>query len=239
MSDGWWILLGLAGAAWLFWPRQKTAPLKASTVSASAEPPSDEERHVAEAKLTREQIDEDDHAAWERHQASLKDVREKLSRARKYMSETSLDSLIPEVWQTVEHWVSWAAMPDRWTAPEGIHGITGDGDFKDRWVAWMWNDRRYRMHFAEKHNYLPDDYDRLSQIDLEVDDEPVCSVSCSHGPETYENWRFTDVEALTVGPWMSEFIRMAGQLHAEKEAATRELFSEMDREKAGRINLGE
>jgi hypothetical protein len=213
--------------------------MKTSSMSASADPPSDEERHVAEAKRARAQIDEDDHAAWERHQDSLKDVREKLSRARKYMSETTLDRLIPEVWQTVEHWASWAAMPDRWTAPDGVQAITGDGDFKDRWVAWIWNDRRYRMHFAEKHNYLPEDYDRLSQIDLEVDEEPVCSVSCSQGPEAYDNWRYTDVEALTVGPWMSEFIRMAGHLHAEKEASTRELFSEMDREKADRINLSE
>lgn len=215
------------------------APSRAQSGSAPNETPSDEEQHVADAKRVREQIDEEEHTAWERHQDSLKDVREKLSRARKYMSDTGLDRLIPEVWQTVEHWASWGAMPDRWSAPDGVHGIAGEGGFKDRWVAWIWNDHRYRMHFVERHNYLPDDYDRLSQIDLEVDEESVCSVSCSQGPEAYELWRYADVEALKVGPWMSEFIRMAGHLHAQNEASTRELFSGMDREKAGRLNFGD
>jgi hypothetical protein len=244
MSDGWWILLGLAGAAWLFWPRRKQAPqtVTSNDTGRSAlpsEPPNDEERHVQEARLADEQIRKDEQAAWDQHQRSLEDVRAKLSRARKCLSDSGVDRLVPEVWETVEHWASWVSMPDRWTPPEGVHGITGGGDDKDRWVAWIWSDRRYRLHFVEKQNYLPDDSDRLSQIDLEVDEEPVCSISCSQGPESYESWRYTDVEALTVGSWMPEFVRMAGQLRAEKEASSRKFFSDFDREKAARLNLGD
>lgn len=243
MSDALWIALGVAVAVWLFWPRSNTKAVEQSARSPSEpdeQPTSDpHELEVAKARHAREQIEEEEEASIQRHHESMEGVRQKLARARKYMCDTGLDRAIPEVWDMVHYWPSWVDRPDQWTPPEGVTEITGGGEMKESWAAWRWHDHHYKMSFAERNNYIPDDYDRLGEISLDVDGEAVCTMDCSQGMEDYGGWRFTGVEALKVGPWMSEFVRMAGYLRAEQSASTRQTFSEMDRERASRIDLGD
>lgn len=169
----------------------------------------------------------------------MESIRKKLEKARKYMEETGLDRSIPAVWEMVRYWPHWVKLPDRWTPPEGVTAIAGSGDRKDEHAEFEWKNRSYAMHFVEKHNYVPDDYDRLGEITLTIDGLSVCTIRCSHGIESYDDWRFTGVEALKVGPWMTDFVALASHLRSEQEATSRKFFSDIERERADRIDLGE
>lgn len=247
--DSFWIAVLVAGAVWFFWLRPKPSP--SPSADSIADPDTDEHDEVTEdeepdravvrdARRLREALERRERADLDNHHRSMAGVREKLARARQYITDAGLDRDIPDVWDSIRHWSSWVRLPDgRWTAPEGVSGITGRGDYKDIWVAWLWGNHSYRLRFAEKANYLPDDYDRCSEITLEVDEEAVCTISCSKGPESYSNWRFTGVDALVVGRWITEFVRFAAFLRADRDASTRATFADFDREKASRMKLDE
>ena len=165
--------------------------------------------------------------------------RQTIERAREYVSQTGLDLSVPSVWDIVENWPHWIKLPSgRWNRPDGVTDIAGEGDANNTGVAWRWKGRNYRLGFVEKPNYSPDGEELRAEISLEVDHAPVCSFSCSKGPESFDEWQFSWVEPLTVGPWVSQFIEMARHLHAEVEAASRAYSAQSFRDQASRINLG-
>lgn len=108
-------------------------------------------------------------------------ARERVERARKYAVDSGLDKAVPGLWQKVEHWGSWAGMPDRWQPPEGVADVGGGGDREDRFASWSWGGRHYRVGLKRRPNYTPDGDLEFGDIDL----------------------------AIKVGPWMADLIRYA------------------------------
>jgi hypothetical protein len=244
MTESLWIILALIiGGVWLFWPRSKTStsePIVETTEPAPTRKEIDAANaEIEKARKTHEQMVRDDRDALKRHHESLESDRQKLARAQEYLEETGLDRSIPDVWETVQYWPSWVNMPDRWTPPEGITDIKGSSQSKEASVEWQWKGHHYDIHFIERYNYAPEDDDRLGEIAVSVDGETVCGINCAIGTESYDSWRCSGVEALKVGPWMSEFVALAGYLHAASEASSRKTFGDFERERAKRIDLGD
>lgn len=238
--DTFWIVAIVALGAWFFWPRAK--PLTGGQTDSSIRDLGEhtpEDLEVARAKRARQKIEEDEQATIRQHHQSMEGARQKIARATAYLKETGLDRSIPDVWETVECWPSWVELPDQWSPPKGVSDIAGDDDIDVSWVSWAWQGRDYKIRFVRKTNYLPDDNDRLADMTLEVDSEAVCTIGCSKGLESYDSWRFWTVEALKVGPWMADFVSMAGYLRDDRDASTRRLFSESDQDRASRIDFGE
>jgi len=242
MSDTFWIGLVIIGAIWFFWPRSKAGMPESLTDAAESAPDrkeaKEEQQAIANARRAREQAEQDERLALKRQHKSMEAVRDKLERAKKYMNETGLDRAIPEVWEMANYWPHWVKLPDKWTPPDGVTDIHGGGDMKDARVEFRWDNHHYSMHFVEKFNYLPDDDEQLGEITLAIDGEAVCTIGCAQGFETYDSWRFSGVEALKVGPWMSDFVALASHLRSHQGASIQKTLDDIERDRASRIDLG-
>lgn len=199
-----------------------------------------EKTHVDAAKQAKSRVDRDLQMSEKEHHKALEEVREKVARGRRYVVDSGLNHVVPSVWRTVQHWASWVTMPDQWTAPDGITEIAGSRDEDVTWVSWKWRSQTYKMTLTQKRNYMPDDYSSLALIGLEVGGKPVVSLDCVLDPEgDYDGWRFSSVHSLSVGSWMSDFITMDGELRTHEEQKTRGFFAQIERDRAGRMDLGD
>lgn len=235
------IILGAVVAlfVWLYWPHRKGAEPKSvplSEPSVIKPVATDEEGDVARAKQASKDVQREAEEELERHHREQEATRLKLSRARKYVQETGLAYALPRMWEAVSPWGTWINLPDRWTPPEGFTDITG-GTANEKWTQWRYKNHLYRITFRDCQNYFPGDYDSLGAVTLEFDGNVVAVLDCARGIESYDGWRFAGVDALTVGPWMSEFVTMDGVLQRMEAKSMRETIAEIDVERARRITL--
>lgn len=208
MSDDSWVVLiiGVGIAAWLFWPKGRP---KVPRVTHEAPPRpikpkremSPEELEVERARQAFEQNDRDRDLARHEHAQENAAARERVERARKYAVDSGLDKAVPGLWQRVEHWGTWAGMPDRWQPPEGVSDIGGGGDCEDRFASFAWGSRHYRIGLRRRPNYTPDGDLKLGDLDVAVDGELVLTLACTRsGNESWQEWRMAAVDMLEVGP---------------------------------------
>ena len=245
MSDVAWLILLVVVAlgAWLFWPRQPKirrvsfeAPRAPTKLKSDMTP---DEQEVERARRAFEQNDRDRDLARHEHEQATADARGRIERARKYMHDSGLDRIVPALWDQVQHWGSWAAMPDRWTAPSGVTNITGSSEREHPFTAWSWEGRAYRIELQRSPNYTSG-YASFGTIHLAVDGEPVLALPCSENDDTYSrNWRTTGVDMLKVGPWMADVIRCAGHIRLSTEQEALRRVARMNQEQASRIDFGE
>lgn len=243
-SESWLILIVGAGiAAWLFWPWGKP---KVPRVTHEARPAptktkremTPDELEVERARQAFEQNDRD--RARHEHAQENAAARERVERARKYAVDSGLDRAVPGLWQKVEHWGTWAGMPDRWQPPDDVTGVGGGGDRNDSFASWSWGGRHYRIGLKRRRNYAPDGDMEFGDIEVAVDDEPVLVLACTRsGYESWEEWRMAAVDMLKAGPWMADLVRCAGHIRLATDRQTWRTFAKTDQERASRIDLGD
>lgn len=168
--------------------------------------------------------------------AANRDVRQKLTKANEIVEETSLDDALKQIWRGLDFLSVPEGQEPLWPLPEGFSGLKVESHRADeKTYHWTWNGKDYGLS-KERSSF--EDYDWV-MLKLSVHAELVLALNfnADYGAMV-ETLEFRDVEALRVGPWMSDAIRMAGDLEHAVESILDESVDEMDREKAAQIDLG-
>lgn len=168
--------------------------------------------------------------------AATRDVRQKLKKAEEIVEETSLSDALKQIWRGLEFFSDAEGQEPLWPLPEGFRGLKSEShSTEEKTHQWVWNGEHYGL--SKERSVLGDP--RWVTLKLTVHDEPVLVLKydADYG-DMVETLEFSDVEALRVGPWISDAIHMAGDLEHAVDGICDETLHEMDREKAAQIELG-
>lgn len=216
------------------------------TTQAAAELPSPptlspEELELRRVREVRDQIAAEAKAAHDARNAETKDARDKIAKATELLRESGLASIVPALIEEIRHWPSWSKMPDRWKCPVELTGLEGESSSTASWVQWRWQDILFRIKFDEPPSYgFSDSNLSFADIAVQVDGAEVLAISvCRDVVKEYDNWRFTSLKALRVGPWMAALMDFWRVVKLAKEARMAQRGVDDAKSRAARIDLGD
>lgn len=223
------ILLVIAVAA-IVWLVSKT-----KRSGNAVEPQSSEAAEIARARAIGDELEREHNRRSKAAVEGNKAATAKAEKARQWVSEAKLNYVIPELLDTVQLWPYWIKLPDdkKWTPPEGVTNIEGLQNRKKPWASWRWNDRLWRVEAEWRPSSLPDDFETENgTYRISVDGELVLDMTLSS-----DGLRVMWLDALTVGAWVSEIVRFAGERKLDSQALSSASFAKSYQERADRINL--
>lgn len=234
-------LVGIV-AYFVFVKRRKgtatVAPVTAAPTQATPEPQlSPEERDIANACDALQAGADARTAAYKEHKASLADAQSKLREADKFARESGLDVAVPWAWEHMRFWPSWKEKPDQWTPPVALDDLSGascDG------VRWTWHGQSFAMLFKKwpSHGFGNEALD-FGTITVEAEGVVVAAITAKKDlAKDYDRWHFSGIEALKVGPWITNFIRFYQEVRLADEARGYARDADYVTAKAARIDLG-
>ena len=194
---------------------------------------SPEEKEAGRAKDIGTQLD------GARDRASQAEVeRNKLALAKAvkaalWVTEARLNFAVPELLKLAQLWVGQARVRGKkWEPPKGVTDIQGLDDPTSPWAAWKFNEQDWRIEAQWRPSIAP-----------EVIDEDIgtCRVSVDHQVVLHMTIGSNDrqvmwIDALTVGPWVSELLAFAGVQKSDAQALTSAKSARQNQERADNIH---
>ncbi len=205
----------------LHWARYVPRPFKAL---------SHEEKEAGRAKDIGTQLD------GERDRASLVEVeRNKLALAKTvkaalWVTEARLNVAVPELLKIAQLWMGQSERGGKkWQAPEGVTQIDGLDDAQSPWAAWQFNDQHWRIE-AQWLPMIKDIVDDVGTCKVMLDQEVVLDMTISR-KDRQVMW----IDALTVGPWVSDLLIFAGVQAFDEQARSSAKSARQTQERADKI----
>ena len=191
-----------------------------------------EEREIGSAKDIGAQLD------GARDRASLLEVeRNKLALAKAvkaalWVTEARLNFAVPELLKMAQRWAGQSTVRGKkWKAPDGVSQIEGSDDTNSPWAAWYHNDRHWRIEGQWGASILPEEIEEdLGTCKVFVDHEVVLDMTIS-SKDRQVMW----IDALTVGPWVSDLLAFAGAQTSEAQARSSARAARQNQERADKI----
>lgn len=198
-----------------------------------ADPLTAEEKEIGRARDIGSQLD------GARDRASLAEVeRNKLALAKAvkaalWVTEARLNLAVPELLQKAQRWAGQSEVRGKtWTAPEGVTQIEGSDDPKSPWASWFWNERQWRIEAQWRPSILPEEIEEdIGTCKVFVDRELVLDMTISSKDHTVM-W----IDALTVGPWVSELLAFAGEQESDAQARSSARSARKHQDRADKIH---
>ena len=192
-----------------------------------------EEREIGSAKDIGTQLDD------ARDRASLREVeRNKLTLAKAvkaalWVTEARLNFAVPELLKTAQLWAGQSTVRGKkWKAPAEVTQIEGCDDANSPWAAWNHNDRHWRIEGEWGPSIMPEEIEEdLGTCKVFVDNEIVLDMTIS-SKDRHVMW----IDALTVGPWVSDLLAFAGAQTFEAQAQSSERSARQNQERADKIH---
>lgn len=176
-------------------------------------------------------------AAYNEHEGSLADAQSKIREAEKFARESGLDVAVPWLWDHMKNWPSWKEKPDQWTPPVALDDLSGASRDEVRWTR---QGHTFAMLFRKwpSHGFAQDTL-AFGTITVESNDAVVAAITAKMDlAKEYDRWHFSGIDALTVGPWIAEFIRFYQEVRLADEARRYARDADYVTAKAARIDLG-
>ncbi len=194
---------------------------------------SHEEREISRAKDIGTQLD------GARDRASLAEVeRNKLALAKAvkaalWVTESRLNLAVPELLRLAQLWVGKAKVRGKkWTPPEGVTDIQGLDDPKSPWAAWKFNEQDWRIEAQWRPSIAPEVIDEdIGNCKVSVDHQVVLDMTIGSN-----NREVMWIDALTVGPWVSELLAFAGVHKSDAQARSSSMSAQQNQERADNIH---
>jgi hypothetical protein len=156
-----------------------------------------------------------------RDRASVAEIeRNRLARAKAvkaalWVTEARLNIAVPELLKMAQLWTGKSKTRGaKWTAPKGVTDIEGFDDLESPWASWSFDNHHWRIDAQWRPSALPDEIEGdVGSFKVLLDRQPVLDMTISSkDPEIL--W----VDALTVGPWVSELLAFAGARTSDAKA---------------------
>ena len=203
--------------------------------SAPTRPPplSPEEREAGRAKRVGTQLE------GARDRATLVEVeRNKLALAKAvkaalWVTESRLNLAAPELLKLAQRWVDQSKRRGKqWKAPEGVTQIEGHDDPNSPWAAWVFDQHHWRIEGQWRPSILPEEIEEdIGTCKVFVDDDVVLDMTVSR-KDLQVMW----IDALTVGPWVSELLAFAGVQASDAKARSSARAARENQDRADKIH---
>ncbi len=193
-----------------------------------------EQREIGSAKDIGTKLD------GARDRASLVEIeRNKLAlakavRAALWVTEARLNFAVPELLKIAQLWVGQSnAGGNKWEPPAGVTKIEGEDDAKSPWAAWNFNDHHWRIEAQRDPTILPQDVEKdVGTCKVMVDGDVVLDMTLSN-KDREVMW----IDALTVGPWVSDILSFAGVQTSDAVARSSARSARQNQERADNIQF--
>lgn len=194
---------------------------------------SPEEREAERAKDIGTQLD------GARDRASVVEVeRNKLALAKAvkaalWVTDARLNLAVPELLKMAQLWVGKSkTRGQKWKAPDGVTDIEGLDDPKAPWAAWGFNGHHWRIEAQWRPSILPEEIEEdVGTCKVLVDHQLVLDMTIS-SKDPQVLW----VDALTVGPWVSELLAFAGARVSDAQARSSARSARKNQDRADNIH---
>lgn len=194
---------------------------------------SHEEREIGRAKDIGTQLD------GARDRASVADVElnklalAKAVKAALWVTESRLNFAVPELLKLAQLWVGQAEVGGKkWEPPKGVTDIRGLDDPNSPWAAWKFNEQDWRIEGQWRPSIAPEVIDEdIGTCKVSVDHQVVLNMTIGSN-DRQVMW----IDALTVGPWVSELLAFAGVQKSDAQARSRAKSTRQNQERADNIH---
>jgi hypothetical protein len=220
------LVLITAVATWLIMRRVRSLPESPRALSS-------EEREIGRAKDIGTRLD------GARDRASLAEIeRNKLAlakgvKAALWVTESRLNLAVPELLKMAQLWVGKEkARGKQWKPPEGVTDIEGFDNPDSPWASWRFNGHHWRIEAEWTALVPPEDVDEtIGAYKVLVDQDLMLDMTISSkDPEVL--W----IDALTVGPWVSDLLTFAGARTSDAKARSSARSARVNQERADKIH---
>ena len=194
---------------------------------------SPEEKEAGRAKDIGTQLD------GARDRASLGEVeRNKLALAKAvkaalWVTEARLNFAVPELLKLAQLWGDQAKVRGKkWEPPKGVTDIQGLDDPKSPWAAWKFNEQDWRIEAQWRPSIAPEVIDEdIGACKVFVDHQVVLDMTIG-SKDRQVMW----IDALTVGPWVSELLAFAGVQKSDAQARSSAKSARVNQRRADNIH---
>jgi len=220
------LVVATALATWAIMRWGRSKPVRPRSMSP-------EEREADRAKDVATQLD------GARERASLAEVERnrlalaKAVRATLWVTEARLNLAVPELLEMAQLWVGKSKVRgEKWTPPKGVTNIDGLDDVKAPWASWTFDGHHWRLDAEWRPSALPEEIEgNVGTFKVMVDRQLVLDMTIS-ATDPQLLW----VDALTVGPWVSELLAFAGARTSDAKARSSARSARKNQDRADNIH---
>lgn len=207
----------------IHWLRSPPAFIKALT---------GEEKEAGRAKDIGTQLD------GARDRASLVETeRNKLALAKAvkaalWVTEARLNFAVPELLKMAQRWRDKSKRSEsEWIPPAGVTQIEGSDDPNSPWAAWSSKNHHWRLEGQWRPSILHEEIEEdMGTCKVFLDHELVLDMTVSSKDRTVL-W----IDALSVGPWVSDLLEFAGEQESNAQARSSERSARKHQDRADNI----
>ena len=205
------------------WARSRPEPLQSQ---------SPEQREADRAKDIGTQLD------GARDRATLVEVERnrvalaKAVKAAVWVTEARLNVAVPELLKIARRWAEKSKeQGEEWKAPDGVTEIEGEDRVRSPWAAWSFKDHHWRLESKSGASMIAEEIgEDVSTCRVLLDLEVVLDMTIS---ETTRQVMWID--ALTVGPWVSDLLAFAGAQTSNAQARSSARSARKNQDRADNI----
>jgi hypothetical protein len=194
-------------------------------------PQTGEEKEADRARSIGVQLDDERERASE---ASIEGNRVALAKAVKaalWVTEARLNLAVPELLEIAQLWPNLAKVPG-WEPPRGVTNIEGRQDPTSPWASWRWEDIDWRIEAEWQPSILPEEPEgEIGTCKVFVDHQLVLDMTIS-SKDLHVMW----IDALTVGPWVSQLLEFTGARRSDAQAISSEKSARQNQDRADNIH---
>ena len=215
-----------AVVTWLLLRWTKTKPRLAKLLSL-------EEKEAGRAKDIGAQLDGARDRASDVEVERNKIALAKAVKAALWVTESRLNEAVPDLLKLAQRWVGQSKRKGKaWQAPQGVTQIDGHDDPNSPWAAWMFDDHRWRIEGQWRPSILPDEIkEDIGTCKVFVDDKVMLDMTISS-----EDRQVMWIDALTVGPWVSDLLTFAGVQSTNAKARSSARSARENQDRADKIH---
>lgn len=157
----------------------------------------------------------------------------KAVKAALWVTDARLNVAVPELLEMAQLWAGKSKVRGKkWKPPEGVTGIEGLDDPKSPWAAWNFNGHDWRIEAQTRPSILPDETEGpLENCRVLLDRNVVLDMTIS-SKDRQVMW----IDALTVGPWVSDLLSFAGARTSDAKARSSARSARENQERADNIH---
>lgn len=220
------LVVATALATWFImrWLRWRPLP---------AQPLTGEEKEIGRARDIGSQLD------GARDRASLVEVERnrvalaKAVKAALWVTDARLNLAVPELLQMAQRWAGKSKVRGKkWTPPEGVTQIESVDDPNAPSAAWASKNHHWRLESESRPSILPQEIEEdMRTCKVFVDRELVLDMTIS-SKDSKVVW----IDALTVGPWVSELLEFAGEQKVGAQTRSSDRSARRHQDRADKIH---
>jgi hypothetical protein len=131
----------------------------------------------------------------------------KAVKAALWVTESRLNFAVPELLKLAQLWIGQSTRAGKkWKAPAGVTQVEGFDDPRCPWAAWVYKTHHWRVEGRWGPSTIPDEVEgEVGTCRVLLDNAVVLDMTISSNDR-----RVMWIDALTVGPWVSELLTFAG-----------------------------